>query len=171
MAEKDLEGLPTLGKAKAVAEVINDTNNPVILLDEKGATLPGAKSVAERDVEGAVPKMKSNDINNPVALPDGKDEKPSGTKRDFSGVASVAEQRTPITKKAKAVAEDVKDTKRTEGLVALLDEKVKYSGFRPVSVMKEELIKKFGELDLTEDGDGDDDDDDDEGPTSSGWSY
>lgn len=34
--EKDLEGVPTLEKAKAFAEVNDDTDNPVVLLDSKG---------------------------------------------------------------------------------------------------------------------------------------
>lgn len=37
ITEKDLEGTPTLEKAKAIAEVIEDTQNPVVLLDQKGA--------------------------------------------------------------------------------------------------------------------------------------
>jgi hypothetical protein len=36
VAEKDLEGTPTLEKAKAIAEVIKDTQNPVVLLDKTG---------------------------------------------------------------------------------------------------------------------------------------
>lgn len=36
VAEKDFQGVPTLEKAKAVAEVIEATNNPVVLLDQAG---------------------------------------------------------------------------------------------------------------------------------------
>ena len=36
---KDLEGEPTIEKAKAVAEVIKNTNNPVILMDEYGDSI------------------------------------------------------------------------------------------------------------------------------------
>lgn len=36
VAEKDLLGVPTLEKAKAVTEVIEDSNNPVVLLDQTG---------------------------------------------------------------------------------------------------------------------------------------
>lgn len=36
VAEKDLQGNPTLEKAKAVAEVIENTDNPVVLLDKTG---------------------------------------------------------------------------------------------------------------------------------------
>lgn len=35
VAEKDLEGAPSLEKAKAVKDVIEDTHNPMVLLDEK----------------------------------------------------------------------------------------------------------------------------------------
>lgn len=72
-------------------------------------------------------------------------EAPSGIKGDFSGVKSVAEkdlEGTPTLEKAKAVAEVIEDT---DDPVVLLDEKGKFSGFRPVSVMKEELIEKFGQ--------------------------
>jgi hypothetical protein len=34
VAEKDIEGAPTLEKAKAIAEVIEDTHNPVVLLEK-----------------------------------------------------------------------------------------------------------------------------------------
>lgn len=36
VAEKDLEGTATIEKAKSVAEVIEDTKNPVVMLDAKG---------------------------------------------------------------------------------------------------------------------------------------
>lgn len=36
VAEKDLEGVPTLEKAKGVAEVIEDTDNSVVFLDKTG---------------------------------------------------------------------------------------------------------------------------------------
>jgi ubiquitin len=110
VAEKDLEGVPTLAKAKAVAEVIEDTNNPVVLLDEKG-------------------------------------NKSSGIKRDFSGDKSVAEdvEGGPTTKKTKIVEEMVEDTNHP---LVLLGNMGKYGGFRPVGVMKEELIKEFGKLNL-----------------------
>jgi hypothetical protein len=90
------------------------------------------------------------------------DEKPSGIKGDFSGVKSVAEkdlEGVPSLEKAKAVAEVIEDTNNP---VVLLDEKGKHIGFRPVSVMKEELIKKFGELNFDDDDSEDDDEIDDE---------
>ena len=74
------------------------------------------------------------------------DEKPSGIKGDFSGVQSVAErdlQGVPTLEKAKAVAEVIEDTNNP---VVLLDKTGGYTGFRPVKVMEEELIKKFGKL-------------------------
>lgn len=36
VTEKDLEGTPTLAKAKAIAEVIEDTHNSVVMLDASG---------------------------------------------------------------------------------------------------------------------------------------
>jgi hypothetical protein len=89
------------------------------------------------------------------------DEKPSGIKGDFSGVKSVAEkdlEGVPSLDKAKAVAEVIEDTNNP---VVLLDEEGKHIGFRPVSVMKEELIKKFGKLNFDEDDSDDDSEDDD----------
>lgn len=74
------------------------------------------------------------------------DEKPSGIKGDFSGVQSVAEkdlQGVPTLEKAKAVAEVIEDTNNP---VVLLNKTGGYTGFRPVKVMEEELIKKFGKL-------------------------
>ena len=76
------------------------------------------------------------------------DEKPSGIKGDFSGVQSVAEkdfQGIPTLEKAKAVAEVIEDTNNP---VVLLDKTGGHTGFRPVKVMEEELIKKFGKLDF-----------------------
>jgi hypothetical protein len=90
------------------------------------------------------------------------DEKPSGIKGDFSGVKSVAEkdlEGVPSLEKAKAVAEVIEDTNNP---VVLLDENGKHIGFRPVSVMKEELIKKLGELNFDDDDSEDDDEIDDE---------
>jgi ubiquitin len=110
VAEKDLEGVPTLAKAKAVAEVIEDTKNPVVLLDEKG-------------------------------------NKSSGIKRGFSGVKSAEDFEGGLTTKKTKIEEDevVEDTNHP---LVLLGIKGKYGGFRPVGVMKEELIKEFGELDI-----------------------
>jgi ubiquitin len=74
------------------------------------------------------------------------DEKPSGIKGDFSGVQSVAEkdlQSVPTLEKAKTVAEVIEDTNNP---VVLLDKTGGHTGFRPVKVMEEELIKKFGKL-------------------------
>jgi ubiquitin len=182
VAEKDLDGVPTMEKANAVWEVMESTNNPVVLLSGK-----------EKDVEGAMPTMmtakavrdiiaeikneevkpeevKNEDVKGPVKPFDGKGNTPSGIKRDFSGIESAAEQDSagaPTTKKAKAVIEDVEDAEETDDLVVLLDEKEKYSRFCPVSVMKEELVKKFGELNFDED----DDEDDDGFSVSSGWSF
>jgi hypothetical protein len=56
------------------------------------------------------------------------------------------------------VAEVIEDTNNP---VVLLDEEGKHIGFRPVSVMKEELIKKFGKLNFDEDDSDDDSEDDD----------
>jgi hypothetical protein len=73
-------------------------------------------------------------------------EKPSGIKGDFSGVKSVAQkdiEGVPSLEKAKAVAEVIEDTNNP---VILLDEKGEHIGFRPVSAMKKDLIKKFGPL-------------------------
>jgi hypothetical protein len=108
VAEKDLEGVPTLAKAKAVAEVIEDTNNPVVLLDEKG-------------------------------------NKSLGIKRDFSGVKSEDPEDLSTVKKVKIVEEGVEDTNRP---LVLLGNMGKHGGFRPVGLMKEELIKEFGMLNL-----------------------
>jgi ubiquitin len=76
-------------------------------------------------------------------------EKPSsGIKGDFSGVKSVAQkdlEGVPNLEKTKAVAEVIEDTNNP---VILLDEKGERVGFRPVSVMKEELVKKFGKLNV-----------------------
>jgi hypothetical protein len=107
VAEKDLEGIPSLEKAKAVAEVIEDTNNPVVLLDEKGI----------------------------------------GLKRDFSVVTTAVEDLEGVktTKKAKTGAEMVENI--THEMV-LLGDKGKYGGFPPVSVMKKELLQKFGKLSI-----------------------
>lgn len=74
------------------------------------------------------------------------DEKPSGIKGDFSGVQSVAEkdlQGIPTLEKAKAVAEVIEDTNNP---VVLLDKAGGHTGFRPVKVMEDELIKQFGKL-------------------------
>jgi hypothetical protein len=57
------------------------------------------------------------------------------------------------------VAEVIEDTNNP---VVLLDENGKHIGFRPVSVMKEELIKKLGELNFDDDDSEDDDEIDDE---------
>lgn len=76
------------------------------------------------------------------------DEKPSGIKGDFSGVQSVAEkdlQGVPTLEKAKAVAEVIEDM---NNLVVLLDKTGGHTGFRPVKVMEEELVKKFGKLEF-----------------------
>jgi ubiquitin len=108
VAEKDLEGVPTLAKAKAVAEVIEDTNNPVVLLDEKG-------------------------------------NKSLGIKKDFSGVKSEDPEDLSTVKKVKIVEEGVEDTNRP---LVLLGNMGKHGGFRPVGLMKEELIKEFGMLNL-----------------------
>jgi ubiquitin len=62
VAEKDLEGVPSLEKAKAVAEVIEDTNNPVVLLDEMGIGLKRDFSVvttAAEDLEGVKTTKKA----------------------------------------------------------------------------------------------------------------
>lgn len=163
VAEKDLEGVPTTEKANAVWEVMKSTNNPVVLIHGK-----------EQDLEGVMPTMmtveavreiieeikneeikaegvKEEDDKSPVKPFDEKGTAPSGIKRDFSGVDSVAEQDpegAPTIKKTKAMAEDTEVTDVTDDLVVSLDEKEKYSGFLPVRLMKEELIKKFGKLNL-----------------------
>ncbi len=46
--EKDVEGKPSVEKAKAVAEVIKDTNNGVVLLNEKGQRV-GFRAVFDLD--------------------------------------------------------------------------------------------------------------------------
>jgi hypothetical protein len=74
------------------------------------------------------------------------DEKTSGIEGDFSGVQSVAEkdlQGVPTLEKAKAVAEVIEDTSNP---VVLLDQTGGHTGFRPVKIMEEELIEKFGKL-------------------------
>ena len=48
--EKDLEGVPTMEKAKAVADVIKDTNSPVVLLNEKGQSV-GFRTVSAMQAE------------------------------------------------------------------------------------------------------------------------
>jgi ubiquitin len=179
VAEKDLEGEPTTEKVNAIWEVMKSTNNPVVLLhgkenDPEGttSTMMTAEAVREIIEEIKNEEVKAEDVKTPVEPLDGKGTAQSGIKRDFSGVDPVAEQDpegAPTTKKAKAVAEDVKDTEGIDDLAVLLDEKEKYSRFCPVSVMKEELIKKFGELNFDEDDDGDDDDCD-YASLSSGWS-
>jgi hypothetical protein len=188
VAEKDLEGEPTTEKANAFWKVMKSTNNPVVLLHGKEnypegttSTMMTAEAVREiiekiKNEEVKVEEVKKedakkDDVKTPVEPLDGKGTAPSGIKRDFSDVDPVAEQDpegAPTTKKAKAVAEDVKDTEGIDDLAVLLDEKEKYSRFCPVGVMKEELIKKFGELGFDED---DDDDDDDDGSVSSEWSF
>lgn len=80
------------------------------------------------------------------------DEKPSGIKGDFSGVKSVAEkdlEGAPTLEKAKAIAEVIEDT---DNPVIVLDKTGGYSGFRPVKTMEEDLIKKFGKLDVATPG-------------------
>lgn len=73
-------------------------------------------------------------------------EQPSGIKGDFTGIKSVAEkdlEGVPTLEKAKAVAEVIQGT---ESPVVLLDNAGKYSGFRPVKILENDLIKTFGEL-------------------------
>lgn len=71
VAAKDLEGVPTIEKARAVAEVIEDTNNPVVLLDETGRRV-GFRPVKVMEKE-LVEKFGKLDFNDP------------GTKRKFPG--------------------------------------------------------------------------------------
>lgn len=76
------------------------------------------------------------------------DEKSSGIKGDFSGVQSVAEkdlQGIPTLEKAKAVAEAIENTNNP---VILLNKIGGHTGFRPVKVMEDELIKQFGKLEF-----------------------
>lgn len=62
VAEKDLEGPPTLEKALAVADVIEDTKNPVVLLDQAGRRV-GFRPVKTMEKE-LVEKFGKLDFNN-----------------------------------------------------------------------------------------------------------
>jgi ubiquitin len=70
VAERDLEGVPTLEKAQAVAEVSDDTTNPVVLLDKTGQRV-GFRHVKVMEKE-LVEKFGKLDFNDP------------GPKRKFS---------------------------------------------------------------------------------------
>jgi len=188
VAEKDLEGVPTAEKATAFLEVMTSTNNQVVLLHGKEKDVEGAmptmmkaeagneiiKGIKDEDVKADEVKkeeikkeeMKAEEAKDPVMLSGEEGSAPFGMKRDFSGVELAEEgdsEGLPTTKKVKAKAQVTENTDNTT--VPLDEEKKKTCSFRPVSVIKAELIEKFGEMDF------DDDDDEEEGSVSSEWSF
>jgi ubiquitin len=132
--------------------VVKDNNDPTIWETDKGTifNVQILNSAAFEAVTGEAPPTTPVTVKtyaeNGYPYYDIFDEKPSGIKGDFSGVQSVAEkdlQGVPTLEKAKAVAEVIEDTNNP---VVLLDKTGGRTGFRPVKVMEEELIKKFGKL-------------------------
>jgi hypothetical protein len=132
--------------------IVNDNNNPTIW-DTGNGTIFNVQilnSAAFEAITGKAPPKTPVTARTYAAhgypYYDIYDEKPSGIKGDFSGVQSVAEkdlQGVPALEKAKAVAEVIEDTNNP---LVLLDQAGGYTGFRPVKVMEEELIKEFGKL-------------------------
>jgi ubiquitin len=133
--------------------IVKDNNDPTIWETENGTifNVQILNSTAFEAVTGKAPPTTpvtaKTYAEHGYPYYDIYDEKPSGVKGDFSGVQSVAEkdlQGVPTLEKAKAVAEVIEDTNNP---VVLLDKTGGHTGFRPVKVMEEELIKKFGKLD------------------------
>jgi ubiquitin len=132
--------------------IVKDYNDPTIWDNENGTIFDVQilNSAAFEAVTGKAPQKTpvtaKTYAEHGYPYYDIYDEKPSGIKGDFSGVQSVTEkdlQGVPTLEKAKAVAEVIEDTNNP---VVLLDKTGGYTGFCPVKVMEEELIKKFGEL-------------------------
>ncbi|GAB7330087.1 hypothetical protein MBLNU13_g01764t1 [Cladosporium sp. NU13] len=134
--------------------ILEDTNDPTIW-DTNNATIFNVQILNSASFEAVngeappeTPVTAKTYAEHGYPYYDIYDEKPSGIKGDFTRVQSVAEkdlQGVPTLEKAKAVAEVIQDTNNP---VVLLDKTGAYTGFRPVKVMEEELIKKFGKLDF-----------------------
>lgn len=134
--------------------IVKDQNNPIIWETNNGTifNVQILNSAAFEAITGEAPP--ETPVNAKTYAEHGYpyyeiyNEKPSGIKGDFSGVQSVAEkdlQGFPTLEKAKALAKVIEDMNNP---VVLLDKTGARTGFRPVKVMEEELIKKFGKLEF-----------------------
>jgi hypothetical protein len=133
--------------------IVKDKNDPTIWDTNNGTVFNGQilNSTAFEAITGKAPPITpvtaKTYADNGYPYYDIYDEKPSGIKGDFSGVQSVAEkdlQGVSTLEKAKAIAKVIE---KTNNSVVLLDKTGGHTGFRPVKVIEEELIKKFGKLD------------------------